>query len=217
MKVWILIRQMYCVYPWECVGGGACVCVLMCLHCDIRTERGLSWESQCIQYAYMRTPGAHTVHMYTCTALSNTCAHCAADGWWNSFVSLDSWASFIFFLVWIPHSCLNPPFRTGLSRNGELKGQGGWVGPCWGGDRIKLSWRCFWKVLLWFNRLWESLDRGSLVQDLRGWTVRKTDSITCAHRSPDVLYIHLWLVEVWGETSLKAAAEKGRWRKKRTV
>lgn len=61
--------------------------------------------------------------MYTCTALSNARAHCAADGCRNSFVSFDSWAPFIFSLVWIPHSCLNPPFRTGLSRNGEWKGQ----------------------------------------------------------------------------------------------
>lgn len=57
------------------VGVHVClpVCVHVCLHC------GSAGEGQCIQYVYMRTPGAHTVHMCTCTMRSNTRAHCAGD------------------------------------------------------------------------------------------------------------------------------------------
>lgn len=120
-------------------------------------------------------------------------------------------------------SCLDSTFlfeSPHLNRTEQKRGVKRSAGCVRPRDRIKLSWRCFWKVLLRFNRLWESLDPAillrSLVQDLQGWTVRKTNSIICPHTFPAVFYIHLWRVEVWGGT-LKADAEKGRWKKKRTV
>lgn len=67
---------MYCIYPWECVGGGACMRMYVFTLGHKDTERSAG-KSQCIQYEYIRTPGAHTVHMYTCGVLSNTRAHCA--------------------------------------------------------------------------------------------------------------------------------------------
>lgn len=112
---------MYCIYPWECVGGGACVCmyVFTLWHKDTQRSAG---KSQWIQYVYIRTPGAHTVHMYPCGVLWNTCTLCwaahTADCHWNPFVSSDGWILLIFFLVWIPNCCMNSALnRTELKRD----------------------------------------------------------------------------------------------------
>lgn len=215
MKVWI--RSNRC-YPWECVSGGARVCVLMCLHCDIRTQRGLSWgELVYTACVHENTWGSYCTYVYLHSALKHTCTLCS---WRLPKLICVLWQLSPFHFL----SCLDSTFlfespllnRTEQKRG--VKRSGGCVRPCWGGDRIKLSRRCFWKVLLQFNRLWESLDPAimlrSLVQDLQGWTVRKTDSIICPHTFPAVLYTHLWRVEIWGGTSLKADTEKADGRRK---
>lgn len=222
MKVWIRSNRCTVFIPGSVlVGVHVCVCVRMCLHCDIRTQRGLSWgEPEYTVCVHENTWGSYCTYVHLHSALKHTCTLCS---WRLPKLICVLWQLSPFHFL----SCLGStfPFESPLLHRTEqkrgVKRSGGRVRPRCGGDRIKLSWRCFWKVLLRFNRLWESLDPAipprSLVQDLRGWTVRKTASIICLHTFPAVLYIHLWCVEVWGGTSLKAVTEKGRWKKKRTV
>lgn len=215
---------MYCVYPWEWVSGGAHVCVYvlrMCLDCDIRTQRGAQLGRASV-YS-MRTWEHLGLILYICTLAQRSQTHVPIVQLTAAKLICVLWQLSPFHFP----SCLDStllfesPHLNRTEQKRGVKRSAGCARPRWGGGRIKLSWRCFWKVLLRFNRLWESLDPAillrSLVQDLQGWTVRKTDSIICPHTFPAVLYIHLWRVEVWGGTSSKADTEKGRWKKKRTV
>lgn len=57
--MFVVIKELYCVYPWECVAGVACVCIV-----TSGNSESPAGESQCIHYVYITTPGAHTVHTH---------------------------------------------------------------------------------------------------------------------------------------------------------
>lgn len=213
---------MCCVYPWECVSGGARVCVCSYVFALWHKDTEGAQLGRASVYS-MHTWEHLGLILYICILAQRSQTHVR-------IVQLTAAETRLCPLTVEPLSLslrLDSTFRFELpllNRTEQKRGvkrSGGRVRPRCGGDRMKLSWRCVWKVLLRFNRLWESLDPAipprSLGQDLRGWTVRKTASIICPHAFPAVVYIHLWPAEVWGGTSLKADTEKGRWKKKRTV
>lgn len=171
---------------------------------------------------YISTPGAHTVHVYPCAVLVNPRAHCA-----GLQIQLPAAETSSFYFL----SCLDSAFLY------EFRFEADWTEraienvtesrwrrlrwPRWDGARIKLSWRCFWKMLLEFNRLWESLDPAiqlrSLLQALQGCTVRKFDSDICSHTSgPRAALFSTYVYGTWGfgGTPLKTEAEKNRWCKR---
>lgn len=116
---------MYCVYPWECVSGGARVCV--CSYVFTLWHKGTEGAQLGRASVYsMRTWEHLGLILYICILAQRSQTHvhhCAADGCRNSFVSFDSWAPFIFSLFRFHNPVWAPPFCTGLSRNGEWKGQ----------------------------------------------------------------------------------------------